>query len=30
MKNKVRVVNGLNAATGSSKPCFLLSSLRTK
>lgn len=30
MKKKVRVVNGFNAATGSSKPCFLPSSLRTK
>lgn len=30
MKKKMRVVNGFNAAMGSSKPCFLLSSPRTK
>lgn len=30
MKKKMRVVNGFNAATGSTKPCFLPSSIRTK
>lgn len=30
MKKKVRVVNGFNAAMGSTKPCFLPSSSRTK
>lgn len=30
MKKKMRVVNGFNAAMGSTKPCFLPSSERTK